>query len=629
MELSEKKIETLRGSVNQINGHIGSLCDIREEMFETRRPKWLEEVAKIRACLESDQMLLFIGPFSSGKSTFVNALLGVKDLLPTSSRPCTAIVTELSFKRGGGNEGMAYKYGSEPEPMPFEELKKLIDGPRGVPVGTLAQYDHIELMYDVDKLPETHPLRLLQDLNVRIVDCPGYGSIYVTKDAIIERYIERANFTFWMTPADKFGGAATESRLSHIKKRTSTLIPVITMSDLIDDGEKERVTDEFYEHLGDLFDIQGGPRFVSALKYQQSVELAQTLDPKNPNKEVQIPKEEREKIQQKMDRLRFESGVEQIFEDMVVNSQKRSVNEANIRSSLHDLSELFKEMALTVNKEEKYWHGKLQEAGWSPNDRYKKLTEVKNSVDSWINMESEKAASKLEALMNKELLEYIMKVEGKVETGEALGIVNKIWNNELLRYKDEWAQHFADEYGKAYKQFSADSSGLEPPSLGKITAELTNMVMSVLESFKEAGFRTVATGGIGAVVWALTPAVGSLWLVGSALATITTIVGPVLIGIAAIPLIPTILKKIKSNKEQYRKEIEGKLREWMREMNMVPAIAVILNKQNDTLYKRYRDEFDAELRPLHDNYEQCGKIKEGLRELKEIISSNFPDEFKG
>ena len=342
---------------------------------------------------------------------------------------------------------------------------------------------------------------------------------------------------------------------------------------------------------------------------------------------MQLSKAERESIQKKIDILRAESGVEQVFSTMIENSKKKALNETNLNAAMHDLSNLLKAISQAVIREEKHWLSELQKAGWSPNDKYKKLNETKNNVEAWIKVESEKVATNLEALMLKALLDYLMKANGKVDSGEVLGIVRKIWNDELLRYKDDWAQRFADEYSKAYKQFSNEPTNLQPPELGKITDELTNLVMSVLESFKEAGLRTTAIGILGAVVCVLAPAAGGLPLVGSALATIAMVAGPVLIGIAAIPLIPAIYDKIKERKEQYRKEIEGRLREWMREINMAPPIAVILQNQNETLYRHYRDEMDINLLPLLDSYELCGKIKEGMVELNDIISFNFPEYF--
>jgi GTP-binding protein EngB required for normal cell division len=626
MDLSEKKIDTLKSRVDEINYLVESLCGIREDIFETRKPEWLLTVQDIKINLESDQMLLFIGPFSSGKSTFVNALLGVKDLLPTADRPCTSIITELVFKRGGGHTGKAVRYDKTEEIMDYAELIKMIDGPRGA-AGTIGQYHHIELAYDVSELDDLNPLRTLENLNVRIVDCPGYGSIYRTNEEAINEYIQRANFTFWMNRWDKLGGATAEHQLSKIQRKTTTLISIITMADLADEAQLEQAQNEYYETLGTLFRSKE-PRFVSAVKWQQAQVLQKELVPDNPHKEVKKTKEERAEILKKIDVLRAESGVDKIFEDMVVNSQTRSVNEANLRSALDSLVLLFKDLVRAVDREEKHWEETLKKEGWSPDNKYKKLTEIKSRVEAWIQAESEKTASNLETFMTRDLIEYLMEVNGKVDSGKVQTIITKIWNDQLLRYKDDWAKHFASEYHEAYKQFANDPSPMEAPDLGKITDALTNLVMSVLESFKEAGLRTVGLVSLGAVVVSATPAISGIALVGGALSGVAMIAGSALILVAAVPLLPAIFDKVKQRKEQYRKEIEARLREWMQKMDIAPSIAAILTIQNEKLYQEYRDQSDLNLRMSEDKYERCKKIKTNLADLKTNIADNFPEDFK-
>ena len=278
MELNDTKIKVLRDTVGSMPQYIGSLCNVREDIYEIQRAEWLDAVKKIKEIIESDQILLFIGPYSSGKSTFVNALLG-EVLLPTAAKPCTSVVTELSFVSGGGHKGKVIKFDRTEEEMDYAELLNLIDGPHGA-VGKVAQYHHIELLFDITLLDDwkNHPLAQLRDLKVRIVDCPGYGSPYITNENVIEEYIQKASYTFWLSPADKFGGALAERKLSEIKKKTTALFPVITMSDKIDTAQKEQVADDFYEHLGHLFPKKE-PRFVSAYKYNEAVTLGKELSP--------------------------------------------------------------------------------------------------------------------------------------------------------------------------------------------------------------------------------------------------------------------------------------------------------------------------------------------------------------
>ncbi|MHC6204536.1 dynamin family protein [Breznakiellaceae bacterium SP9] len=269
MELDNTKISVLRRAVDSTPYLVESLCNMREAIYEIQREDWLTKIQGINANIKSDQILLFIGPFSSGKSTFVNALLG-ESLLPTADKPCTSVVTELSFVSGGGHRGKTFNYDGTVQENDYDELLKMIDGPRGA-VGQVSQYHHIELIFDVTELDdwEHHPLAQLKNLNVKIVDCPGYGSPYFTNEDVIEEYISKASFTFWMSPADKFGGSLAERKLSQIKKKTTALIPVFTMADKVNDVQKQQATEDFFDHLGSLFKNKD-PIFVSALKYNEA-----------------------------------------------------------------------------------------------------------------------------------------------------------------------------------------------------------------------------------------------------------------------------------------------------------------------------------------------------------------------
>jgi GTPase Era involved in 16S rRNA processing len=633
VELNDTKIAVLRQSVDGTGRFIESLCNIREDIYEIKRAEWVESVDKIRKIIESDQMLLFIGPYSSGKSTFVNALLG-EGLLPTASKPCTSVVTELSFVDDhSGHKGKVVKFDQTEEEMDYDELLKLIDGPRGA-VGQIAQYHHIELVFDVTALAdwETHPLAQLMNLNVRIIDCPGYGSPYITNEDVIEEYIQKASFTFWMSPADKFGGALAERKLSDIKKRTSTLIPVITMSDKIDAAQRERVADDFYEHLGHLFRNKE-PRFVSAYKYEEaqklkkeSVKLEQKPVSVHSEEDIKT-KEEKALIRKQIDALKGEAGLEQIFSDMVQSGQKKIVIDSVLKSALHDLARLFKDIDNHVRKEEAHWREELQKKGWSPDDEYKKLNSIKREVDTWVKSEAEQTADILEASMTKELIAYIMEVKGKIESSKVQLIIVDVWEKELNRQKNNWAEYLGKKYGD-FVSISVNQNQLKPPDLTSITAELTIVIKSVLDALRYAGLQSVTTSGLGAAIFAATGVLGKIAIIGGALAGIASIVGPLLIIVGVAPLIPRIMDQVKERKEQYRKEMESKLKVWMKQLNIAPFIASMLNEQNSKLYDSYKMTLNGELSTDLKRYERCGKIKTEIKDTREHIAFQFPNEFK-
>jgi len=627
VDSSDTKIKVLNDIVNEVPRFISILCDNNDDITEIKRSEWGEKLVKIREDIGSEQMLLFIGPYSSGKSTFVNALLGMKGMLPTADKPCTSVVTELSFVEGGGHRGKAVGLDESVVDMDYTELIEMIDGPRGM--RNVAHLHHIELFFDIEELgddTEKTDLAALQRLNLKIVDCPGYGSPYITNEDIIDQYIEKANFTFWMSPADKFGGIAAERKLSHIRKKTVALFPVITKSDLINEVKKEQVTDDYYEHLAPLFPKSNKePRFVSAIKWDKAMELEKLLFAAERNPKNAMTKEEKENTEKERDKLVLESGVKQIFNDMVTSGQKPNRTDAKVNSALIDLSELLGDIHGRTEKIERYWQKELQQKGWSENDQYKRLRETKSKVDSWIKTEAESVADRLETAMIEKLSDYIMQARGKVDTSKATEIIFNVWDTEINKRKNGWAEHLEAEY-KAYADYLVKidpNTTFKAPDLGNITANLGHAIKAILESLKYAGFQTLIMSGLGGALLVTAPAVAAGSIFGISLAGLGTVMSVAGIGLFAVgifPLLPIILDKYKEKKEQYRKEMEAKLREWMKKLDFVPVIQNLLEGENEKLYESYRLQFDSDIASPGRKYEKCQEIKHEISKLKEKIN---------
>ncbi len=119
-------------------------------------------------------VVMVLGDFKRGKSTFVNALLGAH-VLPSFPWPCTAVLTEV-------------RWGAEPEAVLFPRLAEN-DGPQAGEPTPVTELES-RIVIDVDS-PEEHsryeraeiqwPLDLCRN-NVVIVDSPG-----LNEDPIRER----------------------------------------------------------------------------------------------------------------------------------------------------------------------------------------------------------------------------------------------------------------------------------------------------------------------------------------------------------------------------------------------------------------------------------------------------------
>ena len=280
IEVAQEKIRVLQGTVEKTKKYVKDFCDIRDDIYSIKRAEWTEEINGMEKTITDEAILMFIGPFSSGKSSFVNALIG-EDVLPTSNTPCTAVVTEISFKEGGGDSGKIFKRDSpeKGEAIDYTELRKIINGPTGAS-GEVASYHHVELCLDINEKESRKQFATFIN-RIRIIDCPGYGSPYFANEDIINNYIEKSSFTFWMSPCNKSGGAEAENYLHNIKKNTATLIPLITKADLIvNNDDKDSIKESFYTHLSTFFKARE-PHFISALRFKEALEYEKKLHKSN------------------------------------------------------------------------------------------------------------------------------------------------------------------------------------------------------------------------------------------------------------------------------------------------------------------------------------------------------------
>ena len=160
------------------------------------------------ALLQSAALFVIIGEVKSGKSSFINALLG-EDVCEVAPDPCTAVIQELVYG---------------------DERSKTILG------------DHWERL----RLPKP----VLRDIT--IVDTPGTNSIIRNHQTITENYIPKSDLVVFIFPAKNPHTATAWELLSLVRKdwRRKTVF-VLQQSDLASRNElsinQERVSQYAHE----------------------------------------------------------------------------------------------------------------------------------------------------------------------------------------------------------------------------------------------------------------------------------------------------------------------------------------------------------------------------------------------
>jgi ribosome biogenesis GTPase A len=609
IDVTQEKIRVLQNSVEKTKDYVRQFCDIRDDIYSIQRAEWLQKISEMEKIINDEAILMFIGPFSSGKSSFVNALIG-EDVLPTANTPCTAVVTEISFTEGGGDTGKIFRRNDpeKSEDVDYEELKKIINGPSGA-AGEVASYHHVELCLDVTEKESRKQFTSFIG-RIRIIDCPGFGSPYFANEDIINEYIEKSSFTFWMSPCNKIGGKETENYLRNIKKNTATLIPLITKSDLItDEDERESIKDSFYSQLSSFFKSRE-PHFISSFKFKEALEYEKKLQKENkPNDD-------------KFEQLRIESGIDWVTSAMQDCATKKSSNMKKFESVLFDTRNMLKDLSDRAVAEKRHWQGKLEQLGWNSDEKkYEELDAIQDRTDRWIKEEAKKVSDNFR---NELLQKLVTTANMKVDATE----ITTAWQNTIDKKKNEWITYIQNQYIDYIKNYTPfiqnDFTSLNATSFkSELVASFRNTFDSVLDSLRVAGPQSIITGSLGAVAIASTSTLAGIKVIGGALAAVTGIAGPALIAVALLPLIPVITKGIRDRKEIDKQKKENELRQYLNTINVAPLIEQILGKTHKDVYAYILKNLKSELSEPKGNYDTCCSIIEGIKEEQNNLNARF------
>ncbi|MDR0665894.1 MAG: dynamin family protein [Campylobacteraceae bacterium] len=199
-----KKTPVHEGILKLINEISDSLLD--SKMFPSKELKELINKLKIRA--EEPMKVAITGQFSSGKSTFLNALLA-KNILPTGITPVTS---KVNYIRYGGEFTLMVKYKDGRESFhAIENIKSFTD-----------QRNAIE---DIDYLTLYAPLELLK--YIIFVDTPGLNSQNFSDTETTELVLKEVDGIIWLSLMDnagKMSEAETLERYMHSYQNKSLCV---------------------------------------------------------------------------------------------------------------------------------------------------------------------------------------------------------------------------------------------------------------------------------------------------------------------------------------------------------------------------------------------------------------------
>ena len=188
------------------------------------RQKLLDTASDLR---EMFLMVVIIGEFNAGKSTFVNALLG-KSVLPMGITPTTDMIELVRYAPGKTRKA---------------DLRD----------GAIREWGH----------PNTGAP------GVVIVDTPGTGSVFQKHEQIAKSFLHRSDLVIFIISAKRAFAETERLYLELAKNYGKKIIVVINQIDLLDPKEQAEVKGFVEQQIKDLLDLRPPIFLVSAKKALQ------------------------------------------------------------------------------------------------------------------------------------------------------------------------------------------------------------------------------------------------------------------------------------------------------------------------------------------------------------------------
>ncbi|HEX4457509.1 MAG TPA: tetratricopeptide repeat protein, partial [Polyangia bacterium] len=192
------------------------------------------EAGRLVEVLDRPLLVTVMGEFNSGKSTFVNALIG-EEIAPMGITPTTATINVLKY--GSERKGRVVQLDDTTRELAWAEVPKW-----------LKKLDAVEAK-KIRVVEVLYPLEVLQRVNV--VDTPGLNSIHPEHEETARKFIAEADAVLWLFTVDQAAKATEGEALTKIKAAGKKILGVLNKIDRCTPEELSRIVAHVQAALGD------------------------------------------------------------------------------------------------------------------------------------------------------------------------------------------------------------------------------------------------------------------------------------------------------------------------------------------------------------------------------------------
>ncbi|MCR4942069.1 MAG: dynamin family protein [Campylobacter sp.] len=194
------------------------------------------ELSNLDRFIQEPLTIAIVGQFSSGKSTFLNALLG-REILPTGLTPVTAKPTLIKY---GENYLLRVLYKNQKElDLDVNQIAKFVD----------------QRVFgdDVQSLSIYAPREILREVN--FIDTPGLNSLSDADTGVTKSVLQDVGAIIWISLIDNAGRASELAQIrTFLENGGKKAICVLNQKDKLSSDELERVLQHCKKTYGEFFD---------------------------------------------------------------------------------------------------------------------------------------------------------------------------------------------------------------------------------------------------------------------------------------------------------------------------------------------------------------------------------------
>ncbi len=205
MNAQDKKYESYNKLKDQLAKSAEGVLTLTREL-EVVPNLQAQAKALLERLLAENFVVLLVGVFNAGKSTFINALVG-KKILPTSPIPKTAVLCAIRY--GEEKKITMYPKSGEPFEIEADELDKYVS------IEHFDEHGNVDSAYE--RMEMTWPLDLCKN-NVELIDSVGLDDPD-GRDLITLGHAKNADAILYLTPCTHSASAGELGTLDVLKSQ--------------------------------------------------------------------------------------------------------------------------------------------------------------------------------------------------------------------------------------------------------------------------------------------------------------------------------------------------------------------------------------------------------------------------